>query len=226
MKSAMLVVLFFVALCVSAAEDPHEAAEIMLSKMTTEEKLGMMHGHKGVYVGNIYGVERLGIPPLYLHDGPQGFRVTNSTGVAGSTTAWPGSLTVAASWDTDLAYRWASAIATEFKGKVLSFFWTIKKEMLIIFMFVLLQGANVMLGPGLGVARVPNAGRNFEYLSGEDPLLGSVMGAKVVEGIQSQGVMANAKHWVNNEIEDDRNFVSANVDERTRFELYYPPFQV
>ena len=36
------------------------------------------------------------------------------------------------------------------------------------------KGANIQLGPGVGVARVPLAGRNFEYLSGEDPFLGSV----------------------------------------------------
>lgn len=51
------------------------------------------------------------------------------------------------------------------------------------------------------------------------------MGAEVVKGIQDQGIIANAKHWVNNEIEEQRNFVSANVDERTRYEIYYPPFQ-
>lgn len=89
----------------------------------------------------------------------------------------------------------------------------------------IIQGANVQLGPGLGLARVPTAGRNFEYISGEDPHLGAVLGAEVVRGIQEQGVIANAKHWVNNEIEDQRQTVSSEVDERTRFELYYPPFE-
>jgi beta-glucosidase len=67
--------------------------------------------------------------------------------------------------------------------------------------------------------------RNFEYLCGEDPFLGSKLTEQVVKGIQDQGVIANAKHWVNNEIEDQRMLVSANVDERTRFEIYYPPFE-
>jgi beta-glucosidase len=53
-----------------------------------------------------------------------------------------------------------------------------------------------------------------------------VLVAPVVRGIQSTGVIANAKHFVNNEIEDHRDLVSAQVDERTRFEIYYPPFQV
>ena len=68
-------------------------------------------------------------------------------------------------------------------------------------------------------------GRNFEYLCGEDPTVGAVLVKQAVRGIQSRGIIANAKHWVNNEIETDRKTVSANVDERTRFELYYPPFQ-
>ncbi len=54
--------------------------------------------------------------------------------------------------------------------------------------------------------------------------MGSILVQPIIKGIQDQGVMANAKHWVNNEIEDNRDTVSANVDERTRFEIYYPPF--
>lgn len=131
-----------------------------------------------------------------MHDGPQGFRVTETTTPVGSTTAWPSGLSVAASWDVDLMYRWHAAMASEFKAK----------------------GANIQLGPGIGIARVPNAGRNFEYLCGEDPYLGSALVIPAVNGIQDQGVMANAKHYINNEIEDQRKLVSAEVDERTRYD--------
>ena len=79
------------------------------------------------------------------------------------------------------------------------------------------------LGPGLCLARVPTGGRNFEYASGEDPYLGAVMAGPIVSGIQSQGVIANAKHYVNNNQETNRNSVLEIVDERTRFEMYYPP---
>ena len=54
------------------------------------------------------------------------------------------------------------------------------------------------------VARVPRNGRNFEYLSGEDPALGTGLVPAVVRGIQGEGVIANAKHWVNNNQETDR----------------------
>jgi beta-glucosidase len=75
------------------------------------------------------------------------------------------------------------------------------------------------------LARVPTAGRNFEYLSGEDPVLGAILVDPIVRGIQENGLIATAKHFINNEIEDHRMLVSANVDERTQFELYYPPFE-
>ena len=87
------------------------------------------------------------------------------------------------------------------------------------------KGANVQLGPGLCLARLPQNGRNFEYMSGEDPHLGYAMVQPAVEGIQSQGVIANAKHFINNNQETNRTTVSAEVDERTRFEIYYPPFE-
>lgn len=58
------------------------------------------------------------------------------------------------------------------------------------------KGANVQFGPGVNVARIANGGRSFEYLSGEDPYLGYVLVQPVVRGIQSQGVIANVKHYV------------------------------
>jgi beta-glucosidase len=135
-----------------------------------------------------------------MNDGPQGFRDDNNPG---STTAFPSGLTMAASWDADLMYQWGAAMGAEFYGK----------------------GANVQLGPGLCLARVPRNGRNFEYLSGEDPFLGYTLVQPVVKGIQSQKVIANAKHYVLNNQETNRGAVSENANERTRFEMYYPVFQ-
>lgn len=111
-------------------------------------------------------------------------------------------MTVGASWDRSLIERWGKAMGKEFYDK----------------------GANVQLGPGLNIARVPTNGRNFEYLSGADPYLGEQLVQPLVKGIQSQGIIANAKHWVENNQETNRDTVSANIDERTRYELYYQPF--
>ena len=87
------------------------------------------------------------------------------------------------------------------------------------------KGANNQLGPGLSLARLPNNGRLWEYVSGEDPYLGYHMGAAVTKGIQSEGVVATAKHFVDNSQETDRSAVTEIVDERTQFEMYYPPFE-
>lgn len=81
-----------------------------------------------------------------------------------------------------------------------------------------------MLGPMANIARVPNAGRNYES-TGEDPHLASAYVTECVTAIQSQGVMACAKHLADNNQETDRTTVSVQVDERTQYEIYYPHFQ-
>ena len=154
------------------------------------------------YIGNVPGIPRLKVPPISMNDGPQGFRVPKGE-PDGTSTAWPSGLSMAATWDVDALHEWGAGMGKEFFEK----------------------GANVLLGPGLNVARVPRNGRNFEYLSGEDPFLGRALVKPAVRGIQSQKVVANAKHWVLNNQETYRDFVSAEADARTRFEMYYPPFE-
>eukprot|EP01047_Picozoa_sp_COSAG01_P046259 COSAG01_NODE_4328_length_5129_cov_15.312724_6_plen_318_part_00 len=61
-------------------------------------------------------------------------------------------------------------------------------------------------------------------MSGESPFLGSVMVGPAVQGIQSNGVIATAKHYILNNQEWCRGNVSADVDERTIMEIYQPPF--
>jgi beta-glucosidase len=121
----------------------------------------------------------------------------------GCSTSFPAALTIAASFDVEMAFKYGDAMGKEFAMK----------------------GSNMQLGPGVNVARVPVNGRNFEYISGEDPFLGAAMVAQVVKGIQSHGVLANIKHYVLNNQETNRNSVSSIVDERTRWEIYYPPFE-
>ena len=183
----------------SGLQDPSPVPDLV-SNMTDIEKFTMLGGAFGLYVGNIKGVPRLNIPDILMADGPQGFRASL---FLGSSTQWPCTLNIASSWDRDFALQFGSAMGQEFRDK----------------------GANVQLGPGICIARVPRNGRNFEYISGEDPYLGSALVKPIIEGIQSQGVMANAKHWVNNNQEINRNSVSVKVSERAQWEIYYPPFQ-
>jgi beta-glucosidase len=182
----------------NSSECPMTRARKLVEHMTLDEKLELFHGSCSGYTGNVCANNRLGIPAIKMNDGPQGFRYKTAT-----STSWPAAITVAASFDDAVAREWGVAMGDEFYRK----------------------GANVQLGPGVCVARVPRNGRNFEYSSGEDPYLGYRMAFGIVSGIQSQGVVANAKHWVNNNQETDRTTVSENVDERTQFELYYPPFE-
>jgi beta-glucosidase len=81
------------------------------------------------------------------------------------------------------------------------------------------KGANVQLGPGVNLNRIPQNGRCFEYVSGEDPYLGRRMVGPVVSGIQSQGVIATAKHWVGNSQETDRVKTSSNIGKNHPFLL-------
>eukprot|EP01079_Euglenida_sp_SAG-EU17-18_P004094 gene4094-4429_t len=143
---------------------PGSRAAALVARMNMTEKMGLqVCGQWGLgwgppehpYVGNVAAVPRVGIPWISLQDGPQGYRdgaYGHYHGAPGTSTQWPSGLTVAATFDPALAEQWGAAMGVEFATK----------------------GANVQLGPGLNVARVPRGGRNFEYMSGEDPFLGSV----------------------------------------------------
>lgn len=199
--SFLYALFLFLLVTIVVCQDPHEKAKAMVQKMTLKEKITMLHGITPLneYTGTVPQNTRLGIPPLNLNDGPQGFR----DDIDGGTTCWPAAITVAATWDISWAKQWGEGMGEEFYDK----------------------GANVQLGPGLCLARVPVNGRNFEYLSGEDPYLGYHIVQNVITGIQSRNVIANAKHFVVNNQETKRNSINVEVDERTRFEMYYPPFE-
>jgi len=190
----------------AAEEDPHARAVRLVAQMTLDEKMGFIQGNKDMnygYTGVVPGVPRLGIPDLRMNDGPQGFRAAEP-----STTQWPSGLTLAHSFDPTLFAQMGKGLGEEFYGK----------------------GANVQFGPGVNLARLPWGGRSFEYLSGEDPFLGYTLVQPIVKGIQSQGVIANAKHYIDNQNEGspnggDRHRSSAYIDERTQMEMYFPVYE-
>eukprot|EP01060_Flectonema_neradi_P024712 TRINITY_DN335_c16_g1_i1.p1 TRINITY_DN335_c16_g1~~TRINITY_DN335_c16_g1_i1.p1 ORF type:complete len:672 (+),score=131.14 TRINITY_DN335_c16_g1_i1:45-2060(+) len=190
---------------VTVAQSPAQRAAALLAKMDLSDKIRMLHGTElddveDHYVGEIKGNEKLKIPDIRMNDGPQGFRTTYHPG---TSTQWPSGLGIAATWDVNAVTEWASNMADEFVTK----------------------GADILLGPAVCVARVPVNGRNFEYISGEDPKLGATLVAPVVQAIQKKGVMANLKHFILNNQETDRTTSSSDVDERTLHEIYSPPFE-
>ena len=174
-----------------------QRASLLTGAMTFNEMATMVAGASGSYVGYIPANTRLGIPALNLQDGPAGI----GDG-ANNVTAFPAPITIAASWDTALSRQYGSMMGAEARGK----------------------GVSVLLAPMMNDARVYEDGRNFEG-SGEDPRLSGAMAAAEIQGIQSQGVIATAKHFVCNDQETQRMLVSADVDERTRQEVYYPAFR-
>src|SRR6267154_5210245 len=141
-------------------------------------------------------IPRLKLPALRMSDGPLGVHDY------GLTTAYPAGIALAASWDIDLAHRFCVSMGKDASAR----------------------GVHFILGPGMNIYRAPMCGRNFEYF-GEDPLLSSRMAVGVIEGIQSQHVLATAKHFAANNQEFERNKVSSDVDERTLREIYLPAFE-
>ena len=175
-----------------------ERVSDLLDELTAEEKLSLVRGHvdpEGNATGYLPGVERLDVPELRLADGPLGVRTEEPA------TAFPASLALAATFDSDLARRQGETMGKEAKAR----------------------NQDVLLGPGLNIVRVPHCGRNFEYYS-EDPILTGAFASSVVAGIQSEDVVATPKHFVANNQETRRAYVNADVDERVLREIYLPGF--
>jgi beta-glucosidase len=117
------------------------------------------------------------------------------------TTAFPDSISLASTWDPALARQYGQVLAKE----------------------ALAKGVNVVLGPGVDIARTPLGGRNFEY-AGEDPFLAGQAAAAVIGGIQSQHVIATVKHYALNDQETDRMTDSSDASARTMEEMDLPAF--
>jgi beta-glucosidase len=200
----------------TGAELPPDArADALVKAMTIDEKIQMLHGQFGWLRGSgdaqngslggegyLAGIPRLGIPDLQLIDGALG--VTNlGRRPKGEATAMPSSLSLAASFDTDLAYQSSAVVGREARA----------------------QGFNVLLAGGVNIEREARNGRNFEYL-GEDPLLAGRMVAAQLRGIQDQGVIATIKHYAVNTQETDRYGINARIDERSLREIDLLPFEI
>jgi beta-glucosidase len=138
----------------------------------------------------------LGITSLKMSDGPLGVRNY------GPATAFPAGIAMAASWDTALENRVGMMMGKDARAR----------------------GVHFLLAPGMNIYRAPMCGRNFEYF-GEDPYLAARMAVADIRGVQSQGVIATAKHFMGNNQEWDRNNVSSDIDERTLREIYLPAFE-
>lgn len=171
-----------------------QRAKEIVAKMTLKEKLRYISGYTGGF--SICPVPRLGLPEVFMADGPQGIR--NNT----KSTMYPSGILSAATWNRDLNYRLGRGLGQDAKAR----------------------GVGILLGPGVNIYRSPLCGRNFEYF-GEDPYLSGEVAKQYILGVQSEGVIATIKHFAANNQEWDRHHVSSEVDERTLQEVYFAPFR-
>ncbi|TQR83526.1 beta-glucosidase [Mycobacterium hodleri] len=176
-----------------------------LDRMSIEEKASLLSGADFWHTA---ALEDHGVPSIMLTDGPHGLRKQRGSGDhlglgdSVPATCFPPAVAMGSSWDVDLVRRVGEAIGTE----------------------AAVENVAVVLGPGVNIKRSPLCGRNFEYFS-EDPVVAGVLGAAIVDGIQSRGVGASLKHFAANNQETDRMRVSADVDPRPLREIYLRAFQ-
>jgi len=205
-------------------ENPNEPIEKrvsdVLSQMTLEEKLHLLKG-SGISsamgsdyvptaipgaVGTIVPTPRLGLPTVYLSDGPAGLRIEPTREGSDRTyyaTAFPIGTQLASTWNTELVYKVGQAMGSEARS----------------------YGVDVILGPGANIHRHPFCGRNFEYFS-EDPYLTGFIGSSIVNGIEYNGVGTSLKHFVANNQETNRNYNNSIVSERALREIYLKGFEL
>ena len=177
-----------------------------LSRMTLEEKVALCHAQSKF---SSAGVPRLGIPELWMSDGPHGVRAEinwNDWGYANwtndSITAFPALTCLAATWNPDMSAKYGKPIGEEARYR--------EKD--------------VLLGPGVNIYRTPMNGRNFEYM-GEDPYLASVMCVPYIQELQKNGVAACVKHYALNNQELWRGHIDVNLSDRALYEIYLPAFK-
>ncbi len=177
----------------------------LVAQMTLEEKAGLLSGQD---FWTTKAVERVGIPAMFVADGPHGLRkqagASDHLGLMDSVpaTCFPSAAGLACSWDRSLVSRVGEALGTE----------------------CLHEGVSVLLGPGANIKRSPLCGRNFEYFS-EDPVLSGEMAAAHIKGVQSKGVGTSLKHFAVNNQETRRMTIDARVENRPLREIYLASFE-
>jgi beta-glucosidase len=204
---------------------PDVRAGLLLNALTQDEKIGLLGGDdlNGAgggahsHTGTSNGIPRVGLPPVYYSDGPVGPR-------QGSATALPIPMALAATFDPAMAFKHGDVVGNEVKDK----------------------GNDVVFAPTVNIMRTPLGGRTFEAY-GEDPFLDAKLAVGWIKGAQSQGVIADVKHFAANNQEGDAgpganqsgpglplgpppiagNRMTENsvVDERTLREIYLPQFE-
>ncbi len=138
---------------------------------------------------------RLGIPIIPFDEALHGL-------VRDGATAFPASIALAATWDTSLMNKVATAIALETKSR----------------------GIRQILSPVVNIASDVRWGR-VEETYGEDPFLSSAMGVAFVSPFEKMGVVTTPKHFIDNSGDGGRDSYPIDINERLLDEIYLPPFK-
>lgn len=185
----------------NVGSDLERRVDELVAQMTLDEKVAQMSGDSGVFLPegdtgwNVPGVERLGVPPFRMADGPRGL------GTVQGATTFPVGIARGASWEPDIENGVGAAMGRELRA----------------------AGGNILLAPTINILRHPSWGRSQETY-GEDVHLLSRMGVAFVQGVQ-QNALANPKHYAANSIEDTRFGVDVAIDERALREIYLKHFR-
>jgi beta-glucosidase len=194
---------------------PDQRADLVIAQMTLDEKIQLVHGAGMIGFGPgepslvrsnggggfVPGIPRLGLPDLNMADSSMG--VGRGAFRGRYSTALPSTLALASSWDQKLALEFGTLIGRELAD----------------------QGYNVSLAGGVDITREPRNGRNFEY-QGEDPILAGNMVAGLINGIQSQGIIGDIKHYALNDEETGRYFENIISDKRSMRETDLLAFEI
>jgi beta-glucosidase len=201
----------------STSLTPEDRADMLIAHMTLEQKVEQISndtrpaedpanrppGCEFTSVGrHIQGIPELAIPTVRMINGGTGVRGGDCKNEP-VATGLPSTPASAATFNPALSLMLGQVLGNETR----------------------LDGHQVMLAPAMNLHRIPYGGRNYEYFS-EDPYLSGVMAVQAIEGIQSQGVQANAKHFAANEQETQRRQMATVVPPRALHELYLLPFEM
>jgi len=178
-----------------------QRAEELVAQLTLDEKITELHGiQDSQHQRYVPGVPRLDIPPLRITNGPAGVGPSDDK-TQKPATALPAPISLAASFDPDLAYQYGDLTGAETRDLAHS----------------------LLEGPDINIARVPMNGRTFEGY-GEDPYLAGQLAAANIQGIQHNGIIAEVKHYAANNQEANRFTIDEQIADRTLHEIYLPQF--
>jgi beta-glucosidase len=201
----------------------------VIDAMTPEEKVDLLSGY-GMW--KTAPIPRLGIAPIVMTDGTYGVRysipqidgdekggadldaflsvvgqrasdISVAWGEMKLATCFPNGSAMGNSWDVDMMERLGTLLGRECRA----------------------MGVHMLLGPGINLRRTPLAGRSYEYYS-EDPLIAGKLAARIISGLQGEGVGASLKHFAANNSEVERTTMDSIIEERALREIYLKGFEI